>query len=320
MVFASGIAQRARTRHRFEIRVTQLQRHAAGTESLLAQLRRRLLHQITERRFQKRRVGGVLFQRRLPADGAGVVALQYRRPADAARLLVQAVAPLAVHFLQKFQRQLRQIPHGVNAHALELLAAFGSDPRNAADGKRCQKRRLVARQDTQESVGFRHTGGDLRHQLVGRHADRRVDADRVFYFIMNPHRRFGHRTVQALASGQVHIRLVEGHRLHQRRVTVEDVEDASRELAVQMMRSAQKDGVGTQPFGAGDGLCRMDAVFARLIRRRRHHPASLGVAADDHRLAQERRIAHLFHRNKKRIHINVQNRSHHKTLLTTDAS
>ena len=71
------------------------------------------------------------------------------------------------------------------------------------------------------------------------------------------------------------------------------------------MRSAQEDGMRTQPFGAGDGLCGMDAVLARFVGGRRDHTASIGIATDDHRLALEGRITHLLHRNKKRVHVDM---------------
>jgi hypothetical protein len=50
----------------------------------------------------------------------------------------------------------------------------------------------------------------------------------------------------------------------------------------------------------------MDAVLASFIGYRRNHAASsVGIAANDHRFTFKRRITHLFHRNKKRVHVDM---------------
>jgi hypothetical protein len=50
----------------------------------------------------------------------------------------------------------------------------------------------------------------------------------------------------------------------------------------------------------------VDAVTPRRVIRRRHHPALVGIAADDHRLVAKARTIPLFDGGVERIHVDVQ--------------
>jgi len=50
---------------------------------------------------------------------------------------------------------------------------------------------------------------------------------------------------------------------------------------------------------------RMDAVSASFVAGRTYYPASVWVAADDNRFTEQRRVADLFNRGEKGVHVNV---------------
>ncbi len=56
----------------------------------------------------------------------------------------------------------------------------------------------------------------------------------------------------------------------------------------------------------------MHAEDARLVRGGRHDTPSSGVATDDNRLADERRIQRLLHRDKEGIEVYVKDVPRHR--------
>src|ERR1035437_158177 len=55
----------------------------------------------------------------------------------------------------------------------------------------------------------------------------------------------------------------------------------------------------------------MHAELARRVRGGRHHAAFIGPAAHHYRLAFQRRVGQLFHRDEERVHIDVKESAHH---------
>ena len=67
---------------------------------------------------------------------------------------------------------------------------------------------------------------------------------------------------------------------------------------------------GTEPDGLGHRHRRAHAERARLVARRRHDAAAVGLAADRQRLAAQRRVVALLDRRVERVHVDVKDPAH----------
>ena len=85
--------------------------------------------------------------------------------------------------------------------------------------------------------------------------------------------------------------------------------------AIAVKVPADDDGLRAHAPGDGHRLRRAAAVDACLVRRR-SHDAARPAAADEHRLAAQRRVVELLDRREERVHVDVQDRTKHERHVT----
>jgi hypothetical protein len=71
---------------------------------------------------------------------------------------------------------------------------------------------------------------------------------------------------------------------------VEDAEEPVGEGLVDLVVAADEDAVGAEFIGVAEGHARVDAEFAGFVGAGRGHAALVGQAADNDRLARQRRV------------------------------
>ncbi len=120
--------------------------------------------------------------------------------------------------------------------------------------------------------------------------------------------------MQALASSEIKIGLIDGNHLYDGRELLKDPVDLARVLAVFAMLTAQEDRVRAEFFGRPNRHGGVNAKFARLVTCRRHHATSVGVGAHHHGFALQRRILKLLHRYEECVHVDMENLTEHGAL------
>ena len=176
----------------------------------------------------------------------------------------------------------------------------------------------LRRRDDAQAVGLVLVRGQLGEELVvgdaGRGGEAGLGADPGADLLGDP----GGDADPLQILGDVEIGLVEAERLDQRRVIGEDRADLVRDRAIGVEARLDEDELGAAALGGDRGHGRADAVFARLVARRRDHAAHL--AADRDRLAPQLRIVALLDRRIEGVHVDMDDlalgrRRRHRSLF-----
>jgi hypothetical protein len=112
--------------------------------------------------------------------------------------------------------------------------------------------------------------------------------------------------VQAGGAVEVHERLVDRHRLDQRRELEHDRANVAADAAILLHVRANDAGVRAEPSGFEHRHRRSHAERARDVATGQHHAAL--AAADDHRLVGERGIVALLDRGVEGVAIHMRDR------------
>jgi len=212
-----------------------------------------------------------------PLHRAGVTA-----PREVVEVTPRGVAQ-APH--QRRQRGVGDVGDGTQAQPHEGLLGALPHPPQGADGQLLHERHdLVAGHDD-HAVGLGEAGGDLRHELRRRDADRAGDALLVVdgvADVLSDGRWWAHPSHR---TRDVEERLVERERLHHRGHRAKGLHDARGDRAVERVIRRQDGGLWAQPPGPRHRHRRGDPEAARLVGGREHHPAV--AAADDDGCADE---------------------------------
>jgi len=182
----------------------------------------------------------------------------------------------------------------MDARGFDLRAGLAAKTRQAAHGQGVEHLEdLICGHDGQ-TVGFGQIGGDLRDQLVGRHADGGRKAGQLADAALDTPRD-GDRVPEKLLAGRdIEKRLIERQALNQRGDLVKDAENLPRNLLVTLHPRPDADGMRAQAQCRAHRHRRAHAEFADLVAGCRHHPAA-ARPPDDNRLAGERCVVALLH-------------------------
>src|SRR3989304_90865 len=115
------------------------------------------------------------------------------------------------------------------------------------------------------------------------------------------------------AVGDVHVRLVQTHRLDQRRILAQHAPQFAGELVIGREVHGEEDGIGTALVGGAQRHRRVDAVGAGLIGRGGDHAALVGVAvtADDDGFPTQFWAAELLDGREEGVQVDMQDDTGH---------
>jgi len=116
------------------------------------------------------------------------------------------------------------------------------------------------------------------------------------------------RPEQADAAGHVDELLVDGIRLHQIAVALENLRDLQRHVDVLLHPRLQHDDAGTFPHRFADPFGRLDAPFFGQRAGRQHDARPLcGIAGDDDRLVPVFGTGRFLHAGVETLHVHQKN-------------
>ena len=185
---------------------------------------------------------------------------------------------------------------------------------HATHRQRVEKGLHSGRLDHGQSVGLVEVRGDLGDQAIG--SD--TDADRQLPLLEYPAADLA-RDRCCTAPGLVVVRDVEIGFVERRGLDdggelAKDLEDRLRLFAVAGKLRLDEDRVRAAPERLGRRHCRAHAKAPHLVIGGGHHAPAVGVAADDHRLAAQRRIVAHVDGGIETIHVTVQDAAHSQAL------
>ena len=215
---------------------------------------------------------------------------------------------------------VRSCPSVSDAGGLDPFAQLSSEAGQAAHESGSSTACRLPAVDHGEPVGLLEVGGDLRHQLVRRHAHRGRELRAGADLSLDAARDADRVTLERETRGDVEKGLVQRQAFDHRRVFVKYREDLVRHLAVHRHARPDADGMRTAAQRFADRHGRAHAELAHFVARRRDHAAVAG-AADDDRLAAQFGPVALFHGRVERIHVDMQDgaRCGHGALLQRPA-
>ena len=199
----------------------------------------------------------------------------------------------------------RKLPSVASPAAFDAFAKLAAEPGQPAHRQRIEHRAQVVGVDHREPVGLLQVRGDLRHQLVRRHAHRRGELGGGADPVLDAARDADRVALERETRGDVEESLVERQAFDHGRVLVKDREHLVRDLAVHRHARLHADRVRAAAQRFADRHRRAHAELAHLVARRRDHTAIAG-AADDDRLAAQLGPVALLHRRVERVHVDVQ--------------
>src|SRR6185295_19228731 len=161
------------------------------------------------------------------------------------------------------------------------------------------------RRDDRQAVGLLPARGDLRQELVGRHACRGRQACFILYGFFYPDGDIARQRHAPQVLGHVEIGLVERERLDQRGRRMQDLHHPLGRLAIFLEVRPDDDELRAEAYRARHRHRRAHAERARLVACRRDHAARLGRSAHHHRLAAQLRVIAHLHRRVERVHVDV---------------
>lgn len=207
---------------------------------------------------------------------------------------------------EQVSRIRRKVADGADAEPGQRLFGFSTDHGEVADRPGRKERRLAAGRDHQQAIGFGGIAGDLRDELVRRHAHRSGDADLVpdpSPDVAGDRLRFA---VKPLAAGDVQVRLVGSCGLIPGRVLAKDRVELLRRGSVVGEVRLQEYAVWAQPARLRRGHGRVDSEPPRLVAAGVHHTAWPQPTAHDHGLAAQLGPPQQLHRDVEGIKVDVQ--------------
>src|SRR5690606_42056690 len=115
--------------------------------------------------------------------------------------------------------------------------------------------------------------------------------------------------VQALATGQVHVELVDARHSYDRRIALRDGHDTARIVGVHSLARRQEYGVGGESWGFGPRHAGAHAELSHLVAARGDYAALARATPDDDRLADEARIEQALDGYEEGVEIQAANAS-----------
>ena len=110
-------------------------------------------------------------------------------------------------------------------------------------------------------------------------------------------------------SREVEIGFIDGSHFHHRRKSGENRSHAVAPLRVEIVATVQENSVRAKLSCGAQRHGRMNAIAARFVARCRDDSAAIRLPTHNDGLATQLGTFEQFHRNKKCIHVHVQNRS-----------
>src|ERR1700757_2080816 len=126
---------------------------------------------------------------------------------------------------------------------------------------------------------------------------------------------FERRTVQSRRSAHVEISFIDRSHLNLRSECAQDSVDLFRAFAVTLWMSVNEDGMRTLLGRSPKRHCGVDSELASFVRRRGNDTALVALSTDNDRLSFQRGIVKFLHRDKERVHVDVEDGAGKRGLL-----
>ncbi len=301
-----GAVQGAGTGQRGEVTVADLDRQGAGRQLFTLEAIRHPLRKTVDLGVHLCQLLQILGVGALGAQALARMPHPHRALVDAAGIAVEGAAVTTEKPLQPTEGLRPELTDSFDPGAFDPALGGRTHTRQAADRERIQKRLHPPRLDHRQPVWFVEVGGDLGDQPVGchSHADGQTTLLLDLKLDLLGHGRGAAPGLEVVA--HIQIGLIYRDLLDDGGKAAEDVEDLLRLRAVATEIGLDKDRMRAEPHCAGRRHRRVDPVLAYLVARGRHHPPTLGAAADDDRLALERRVVADMNRGIERVHVAVE--------------
>ena len=205
---------------------------------------------------------------------------------------------------QEVERLCPQVKTGADAEAVHLGRGHRAHAVELANRQILHEGRPHLRGDDEQPVRFAVIGGELGQELIVRHARRRGQAGFRSDRCPDLGGDRGGRAAVEQGRGHVQVGLIQRQRLDQRRVAREYGVDLRRHGFVDFETWRDEHQVRALTLGRDGWHGRTHAEPARLVARRRHHPA-FPTAADRHRPAAQARVIALLDGRVEGVHVDV---------------
>ncbi len=209
---------------RAEVGITQLDRHRARLQVVLAQLGGHLVAHAEQLTPQLHTVTDVPGEGLLPAHGLDLTLGHDGPVVDAVGRAPQPLAVSPEPSTQVRQRQSRQIADDLEAQTLQGRSAYGAGAPQPGQRQRGEKGRLGAGRHDHDAVRLAQVTGNLGHQLVGRDPERSRQPQLGLHPILQgtgkpsrPPARSGFPGPIELGAGDIQKSFVDGNLLQERR-------------------------------------------------------------------------------------------------------
>ena len=211
-------------------------------------------------------------------------------------------------------RRAAQFTQGVDAGRFHPRSGLAPKAGQAAHRQGVEHLADLLRRHHGQAVGLLQLRGDLRHQLVGRDADRGGESGELADAALDAARDLGAAAEQRGARGDIQERLIERQALHQRGDLAEHAEHQRRDFLVALHARTHAHRVGAQAQRLAHRHGGAHAKAAHFVAGR-GHDAAAAAPADDHRQAGERGIVVLLDGRVERVHVDMQHRACHGVAL-----
>lgn len=311
------VGKGARARDLLEVPVLDLEDRDAALEALLANFLGHLVAQPPQVVAHPFQIRGVAGEGVFAAQGMPGTEGKHGPLVDAARQTPEMPrrARPEVAGKQGFV-PLQEVSAGADPHALEALLGGLPYPVEGADGKSLQEGRSALGADHREAVGLVAVRGALGEELVeghpGRSRETRFLAD-AGADLLGDRRHAGEI---AAVVHQLQVGLVQGERLDQFGVVVEDRAQLLRDLHIGGKARRDEDRLRTQSARLGTGHGASDAELAGRVACRADHRPAVGRSAHHQRQAPKRGVVPLLDRRVEGVHVHMHDASHRINLGT----
>ncbi len=164
------------------------------------------------------------------------------------------------------------------------------NPGNLAHIERREKIYLTAGHNPQHPIRLRLIGADLGYQPRCSDSNGAVQLGLGFHQVMQRMGGTHRRTMQALGSGHVDVRFVDGDHLQLRRKAIQHLVHLGGVVAIALRMPIDEDRLRAELGCRTQRHRRVNSELPRRIGRGRYHPALVPLAADHNRLSLQRRI------------------------------
>ena len=179
--------------------------------------------------------------------------------------------------------------------------SLGADAGQRPHGQRRQERGLAARGHDRDPARLAGVRADLGHHLAGRDPERAREPQALAHGQLDQG-----GLLAGVALGQHQVALVDAHLLDHRGQARDQRPHPPRPVPVGAVVGRQEHHLGTAAAGLGAAHGRADAVLARLVAGRRHHPAPGRIAAHDHRPPAQLGVPVQLDRRKEGIEVEMR--------------